>query len=78
MMWRNLKVDGMCKLIPPRRRLKVKIISKSKGKGGMIRRDHGSNMGTRNFALIVVRVDIRLRSVGHFTPTYVRSRTRNM
>jgi hypothetical protein len=46
--------------------LKVKIISQRKGKGGMIKRDRCSKMGTRNTTLILVRVDIILRSVGDF------------
>jgi hypothetical protein len=46
-IWRNVKEDKLCNKIHPRRRLKVKVISQSKGKRGMPRRDHGSNMGTR-------------------------------
>jgi len=78
MIWRNVKEDNSSKKNHPRRRLKVKVISQSKGKEGMIRMDRGSKMGTQHSTLIVVRVDIRSRSVGHFIHAYVRSRTGNM
>jgi hypothetical protein len=71
MIWGSVEEDSLCKKIHPRRRLKVKIISQRKGKGGMTERDRGSKMGTRHSSLIVVRVDIILRSVGHFIHTYV-------
>jgi hypothetical protein len=58
-IWRNVKEHNPCKKIHLRRRPREKIISKEKGKGGMTRRDHGSNMGTRHSALIMVRVEIR-------------------
>jgi hypothetical protein len=66
-IWRNVEEDNPCNKIHPRRRLKVKVISQRKGKGGMTRGDRGSKMGTRHSALIVVRMDIRLRSVGHLS-----------
>jgi len=44
----------------------------------MTRKDCGSETGTRNYALIVVRVDTKLRIVGHFIHTFFRSRTNNM
>ena len=59
MIWGSVEEDSLCKKIHPRRRLKVKIISQSKGKGGMTERDRGSRMGIRHSALIMVRVDIR-------------------
>jgi hypothetical protein len=72
MIWRNVEEDSSCNKIHPRRNwIKVKVISQSKGKEGMTIRDRGSNMGTRHSSLIVVRLDIRSRSVGHFIHTYV-------
>jgi hypothetical protein len=70
-IWRNVEEYNLCKKIHPRRRLKIKVNFSKKGKGGMTRGDRGSNMGKRHFSLIVVRVDIILRSVGHFIHTYV-------
>jgi hypothetical protein len=67
----NVEEYNPYKKIHPRRRLKVKVISQNKGKGGMIRRDRGSNMRTRYSAIIFIRVDIRSISVGHFIHTYV-------
>jgi hypothetical protein len=58
-IWWNVEEDNPCKKNHPRRRLKEKFISQNKRKGGMTRRDHGSKIGTRYYALIVVRVDIR-------------------
>jgi hypothetical protein len=78
MIWRNVEEDSPCKKSHPRRRLKVKVISQNRGKGGLTRRDRGSKKGTRHSALIVVRVDIKSRSVGHFIHSYVRSRTGNI
>jgi hypothetical protein len=63
--------DSPCRKIHPRRRLKVRVVSQNRGKGGMAGRDRGSKMGTRHYDLIVVGVYIRLRSVGHFIHTYV-------
>jgi hypothetical protein len=71
MIWRNVEEDRLCKKIHPRRILKVKFISQNIGKGGMARRDRVSKMGTRHSALIVVRVEIISRSVGHFIHTYL-------
>ena len=60
---------------PYKKKAKGKDHFSKKIKGGMITRDRVSKIGTRHSALIVVRVDIILRSVEHFTHTYVRSRT---
>ena len=51
--------DNSCKKNHPRIRLKEKVISRDKRKGGMTIRDSGSKIGTRHSTLIVVRVDIR-------------------
>jgi len=69
MMWRIVEGDSMWKRNPPKRRRQT--ISQVRGKGGMKIMDRGK----RHSALIVVRMDTRLRSVGHFTHTYVRRRT---
>jgi hypothetical protein len=75
MIWRNVEEDSPCKKIYPRRRMYLKVISQRKGKGGMTRRNRGSKMGTRHSAFILVRVDIKSRSVGHFIHTHVQRRT---
>jgi hypothetical protein len=44
----------------------------------MKRKDCGSKIGIRTFALIVVRVEIGLRSVGHYIYNFIQSITRKM
>jgi len=71
MIWESDKECIPCNKIHLRRRLKANIIFQRKGKGGIKKRDCGSKMEAKHSALIVVRVEIILRSVGCFIHTYV-------
>jgi hypothetical protein len=54
-----------------RKRLEAKVIFQDKRIGKVARKDCGSKKGEITFSLIVVRVEIILRSVGHFIHSFV-------
>jgi hypothetical protein len=77
-VWENVREYNSCKKNHSRRRLEEKVIFQDRRIGKVERKDCGSEMGTRISTLVMVRVDIRLRSVGKFIDTCVQRRTRKM
>ena len=76
-VWKNVGRDNPCRGSHPRRRQEAKVIFQRRIER-MKRKDCGSKIGIRTTALIVVGVDIGLRSVGHYIYNFIQSITRKM
>jgi hypothetical protein len=71
MIWRNVEEDNPVQENPSKKKAKGKGHFSKQRKRGNDKKGSWFQDGNTHSALIVVRVDIRLRSVGHFIHTYV-------